>query len=724
MPKATAFSSNLLDFTSSTSNHDSQIRQAPLVPSVQPGRRGRPTREPSRSQLPSSKFPEMPQPPVLHHPKPPNVADNLASAAPLLQVTGEAKETQSSPKPPQNLDTFGMPSIPIATPKSEEGFEDSFGARVSRFGANLQRPSSGLDPSLRGIRSTSISASQPKSGLATSSSYNFPTSFEASKGISPAPTAKRTLDPSSSIPDGELSFETRFPSIEALSSGDAFSPPLPTAAPTSRPQSNQPQTLISPITCPPTKRPKSGPRQQSIMGSLTGGETLSDHQASSSKADRAPQPHSTHVTGTAFKSIQGGMLSPPTAQSQTGYFDLTSQNGRASPATAAGATKSPMPQDLMTGDESGELLMASMRPAMSTMTSANGIRLRPKSMGQPPASGSQSGESRPLLAHVNSSKSNDNTQPQRPPLKGMQVEEIVTSPDAKSPEKVKPDSSDEEAGPESASAIYRRPDFPSQGASALPAADGKWAAPKAGQSGKEKERSPSKLPSKAATTPLPVENSKERPAARRLPTTERNRPQSMYVTTTSGPSQSGTDASVPQSAEPQRPSHGRQGSITDMVSRFESMNSPVTPTANGSSNGLSRKPWVAAKPAALRKLTTEVISQSPSFMLPKKIEGPVTVAPKPVQYGQTPAPAGFSRSSSGRSFPITMPTPSAKPSVSATADHVEPNAAVRRNDPKSPKSSEAQDSPEKQQPVNLLIQRWNRGGMSKPQSQPKRGNYV
>ena len=188
-------------------------------------------------------------------------------------------------------------------------------------------------------------------------------------------------------------------------------------------------------------------------------------------------------------------------------------------------------------------------------------------------------------------------------------------------------------------------------------------------------------------------------------------------------SPSAADPSIPTSATAERPSHARQGSTTDMVTRFESMNTPVKPGPSevNSSNGLPKKPSVAVKPMALRKVTADDSKGPASSPSPMKLINPVKVS-KPVRYSETPMPHGISGSSSGRTFPVSKPTPAVKPIVSpsdgrARSDRVSENA-------KSPAASEAPSSPEKQQPVNLLIQRWNQNGVGKLPPQTKRETYT
>lgn len=69
------------------------------------------------------------------------------------------------------------------------------------------------------------------------------------------------------------------------------------------------------------------------------------------------------------------------------------------------------------------------------------------------------------------------------------------------------------------------------------------------------------------------------------------------------------------------------------------------------------------------------------------------------KHAEAPRPEGFSRSSSGRAFPITKTRPAANETpVSGSGGDSEQIGGDRGD-----------RSPEKQQPVNALIARWNKG---------------
>ena len=683
----------------------------------------------------------------------------------------------------QKVDAFGMPAATSASSsqKNSTGFGDSFAAKSAKFGSIPQQSTSGLGASFRS-RPTSTPLSPRNFASSPAPTPQFPTSFSRPKSTSPAPPTEKQRAPSSSIPDGEISFETRFPSIETLSSGDTFSPtPAPgetiSRAASTQPQAPQnlvspitsphdvstgrkdstqaggPQNLISPVTLSPDIRP-SGTRNLSMMGSLTGAEHLSRRPDSGARTDTAPQPRSTNVTGTAFKEGQGGMLSPSPVQAKTESFDaaVSTDVGQLSGVAAMSSTSATTPVDLMTGDDMNELQVPSMRPTMSTAPSSSSSRALPTlpnlakvkpptSTAKPPASG----QTKPLLPLIDVTKpASDDNAPKQRYRKQRSAKEISTSP---ADEKLgnEKDSSEDE-GPEEATGANRRPSSPvrRESASRVPVA------PKLTQrmsayevQGVDRKKSPTKVPIKSATTPLPPDPSGGRPPPMRLLSSERSRPQSMYAASPNELSRSRTPntsltpstASTPMSSAPERPSHHRKGSITDIVSRYESLHSPArlpdnvrrisndsigASTPSGTSS-VSKKPSVLPKPVGLRKNT---VDEQP------KAGKPVTIAPKPVRHGETPAPAGYSRSSSGRSFPINKPTPAQKPSASVSAASTssveEPvsngKAASGQEVVTSSSDAEVVASPEKQQPVNLLIQRWNQGGTNKPPA--KRGNYI
>ncbi|WWD01252.1 hypothetical protein V866_008194 [Kwoniella sp. B9012] len=760
-------SSNLLDFTGSSSPIDkTPVLQPSLASSVQPQRRGRPTREPSQKSISQALAPKsMPTPPKPQE-SVPNTNKAGGASAPRIQVTGGTPSpVPKAPSP--GLDAFGMPSLPASSSQKLEnrGFGDSFAAPKPtvgsnippKFGANLPRPPSGFGDSFGSSKSPSFPAPSPGA-----SSLNRVSSARSASIKQPAPatgpTKAKSPENSSSIPDGELSFETRFPAIETLDS-DEFSPP---------PQSTKPEALISPVALPPPARPAFGAKP-SVMGNMTGGDLRSPTTTTASTAyNGPPQPRSTHVTGTAFKEAK----SPASPQQKTDYFGsiTTSANQpHSSPGVSTAlAAKSPAPLDLMDDESSDTLKLLPMQPGRSTTPLSSASLSTDKQFSSPSSSTSRpqaspvtttaqaaptTGHHRPLLPKIESSKPTSNINSEEwSPLEKMR---FTSKPSEERKVEIELDSSDEEAVPENAFGTGRRPTSPAK-ESVKPSSPQKVSDRASTFGGISPVKT--RAPTKSATVGIPPDSSR-RP--QRTNSGERSRPQSMFITPSSSStsnkpfnfsptiSESASNSSLPKS-DSARPSHGRKGSINDIVSRYENLKPPSSASSstfdtkknggaiNGSvndttKNGISRKPSIASKPQALRKPTLDDPSKfsttssspndKPSSTPPTtsnkpKIGGskPDIVAPKPIRHGDTPTAEGYSRSSSGRSFPITK----AKPQPTIINTSVD---ETKVDEP--PKSGK--NSPEKQQPVNLLIQRWNQGQTNNAaanKSVPRRGGYI
>ncbi|WRT67254.1 uncharacterized protein IL334_004221 [Kwoniella shivajii] len=738
--RSQAPSSNLLDFTGSSSPTDkTPVMQPTLASTVQPQRRGRPSREPSQKQVLQTSTPTaMPPPPA----QPQAITSSTSqSHPPKMQVTGEAPSSLSKGSSP-GLDAFGMPSLPasLSQKSGNRGFGDSFAAPKpaaltggSRFGANLPRPPSGFGDSFGSSKSPSLPSRSP-----TISSLNRAPSSSSKQSVpqqsSPAISANRPKSPKTSKPSSghksDLSFETRFPSIETLDS-DAFSPP-PTEA-------QGPERLISPVSMPsPTVRPTFRAKQ-SVMGNMTGGDLKSPTTTTAPINSGPPQPRSTNVTGTAFKTVK----SPSSPNQKTDYFGAISNSSNLPKSPQAvphiSEAKSPIPQDLM-GDEDSSLLgLPSIQPGRSTTpSSASGnlsaiplispgfanIQAQP-SPGISAKVAPTTGHHRSLLPNIDSTKPTSNfNSAEWSPLERMKSGSTPSTAAEERKVEIELDSSDEEVVPESASGMSRRPISPE-----------KFSSP---QKVSQRASVFGGVPHKSATT----DSARPSTGSQRGVSGERSRPQSMFITPSSSSSNKPHNSPSTVSEEPlglpkdaSRPSHTRKGSITDMVSRYENLKPPssVKPTstsidqhANGNdSNGVGRKPSVANKPPALRKPSQGETPNvtSPADLAKPKIAvkpKPNIIAPKPIRHSEAPIAEGFSKSSSGRSFPITKPKPSSmntNNSIPADTDHSESATT-----PKSGKNS-----PEKQQPVNLLIQRWNQGQVnnnSTAKGSPKKGGYI
>lgn len=396
--------------------------------------------------------------------------------------------------------------------------------------------------------------------------------------------------------------------------------------------------LISPLTSPPpmTSRP-------SMLGNMTGGD-LKQPQQHLAVQTGGPQPRSTHVTGTAFA------RSPSPIKARAEYFEQSTPNIGPSGIENGNRNGKKKEVDLMTGEEDETMGAPLIRRASSTF---------------------------------------------------HQPAEVPSRDNGRTPTgKLEPDSSDEDEGPESATAAVPREQLPSPG-DYKPLDD------------VQPSTSPKKYQSlddtRAATLPPKDElpSSTLRSGSR---SPQKQRPQTMYgYPTSTSPKRTEGGLPIPQP----RPGHVRKGSINDMVSKFEGLNPP--------SNSAKPKPVLKAKPAQLKKPTLDTVraeglqqpiiptsaitrgSIPPKPQKPQSLNSRTSVGnPEPKERSE---PIGYSRSSSGRSFPVVKPKPQP-----FTASQPEMNKAAETRG----------GSPDKQQSVNSLVARWNQGGMNKrPVVKPK-----
>jgi AP2-associated kinase len=249
-------STNILDFTSpSPVSPPAPPTQPELASTVQPQRRGRPTREPSSRPMsgfsssavssPARVMPPVSQDPVIA------TENQTAPTAPKakLQLTGDGGlshgrgrglfEAKSQNQP--STDAFGMPTMGGQPTNVGNGFGDSFSASQPGGVAGISRRFGAGGPS---------GAGQARSGTASS---GFSDSFSTPQTVTQPAPAVRVASPESNIfapaltnPAADQSFETRFPSIDTLDSSDGFSPSL-------RPQqpAKSVSDLISPLLSPP-----------------------------------------------------------------------------------------------------------------------------------------------------------------------------------------------------------------------------------------------------------------------------------------------------------------------------------------------------------------------------------------------------------------------------------------------------------------------------------------
>ena len=711
-------SANLLDF-SSPSPQSTLSPTAPrndLASSIQPQRRGRPAREAAPNQMPP-----MPQPPTISSPAPQPVPASTSTPGAQknrMQVTGEREQARPIPSAQSSVDAFGLPSsAPKQQGSASSGFTDSFTAKpfrpTSRFGRGLSSNNSGFGDSF----DTPSAGGSAKSPILPRANVQAPTPSGIEK-ISPAQLEiTQTTSPTatgSKSTMGDDNFESRYPSIDVLSADDTTSP-VP----------NQ-RNLISPIASPPNvSRP-------SMLGSMTGGDMGQSFQHLGIGGE--PQPRSTHVTGTAFKS--------QSSQSQASQHQPQRRGD--------GFTRSPSP-------------IKSKREHFETMSSAKaqgGPRPAPKEPVDLMTGEENESMGAPLLQRQGSSMAPGPAPDKRGAMEGTEMEV---------------DSSDDEAGPESAGIDHR---------SYSPDKDDSLSESPV-QSTRISDRLSAFQKSPEVTKSASLPPIDDLPSNANRDAGPMSRPKSMYAlppTLPDGSSPTKTDSGLPVPPNG-RPSHVRKGSINDMVSKFEGLNPSQTTSASASASdspsvaGLASgskskpKPTVVTKPATLKKPTLDTVRTDPSTgrlqspILPNghgngKEKSPQPVKPgKPAslaksnpsdaapqssstgngstsqqglgvgggsKFGETVRPDGYSRSSSGRSFPIVKPKPAITTSSTSasTSTTQSPNTNARGQSPtRSNPSGHSQtpQSPEKQQSVNSLVARWNQGEMARkpPVVKPK-----
>lgn len=730
----------MLDFTDSQSPPPPP--ELPLAATIQPQRRGRPTKgQPPPPHLPATVSPapvpiqssrsEAPQP---SHTTSSSVSATSASSHNRIQVTGESGQpskaekprvapkpsleklqsagitggsSRPTPSPSGSVDAFGAPKAgtQVASPSgfgdafgvtlratktsssSASGFGDSFtGGKFSRQPPPPSLPSgTEFTDSFSGQRPPSVPASAKREFSdsfngqlplqpTVASSKAKPSSPTSPKEItlSPVQTSieKRSAEPSP-IPDGELSFETRFPSIETL---DAEKPaPAPRKA--SPPAEKAAET-------------KEGRKMSIVTGNHTGGDLGSSIR--SPKAGREqlpPQPRSTHVTGTAFKSAVRAPSPEVDDSSTADYLNLLDDEVEKSPSGHV---------DLL-GDEESESMrvaLAPLRPVLSQTPSSGsrfGVSPSPQSATLPQQPKQEDGQTqKPTVPPLKPDRPASNFNSANwSPLERMRSESLSSkTPTSPTQSKIngsqnaEADSSDDEQVPENVNGMGRRPSPPAY--------------------------------SNSLGLGRPTSNT-----SRRSPNSSAgSRPQSMYVGSTSPAMSPPLIPGVPRSSPPADNSkHMRRSSINDIVSRYESL------TTNYSGQKSQAKPSVAAKPTNLSGFRPPAV--------------PPSIAPKPELLrrpsGGRPMPStsnsGLRRAASVSSRPpATAPKPAA---LHATPDGVQSNPGTSHRVDKSSGNQQREleqqqrpsppirsnsaapssrsSSPEKQQPVSVMIARWNKG---------------
>lgn len=805
-PKKSKASGNVLDFTTESGAQTAMpVPQPSLAASVQPQRRGRPTRPESMKAAaqPLQQQQQQQQPQSQPMPKMPVPASTTGPAKPtMMQVTGEApaqgaklqhsvslsRRTVSGTKPPKpvlarlqgsafdgsskaspspqssTLDAFGLSKNQSAP--SPGGFGDSFGAPApppkdaprdtgkrtgDAFGAATTGSGDafGMSSKFTGQKVTSpggfgdsfgggFAAAGPPPPKLPKPARGFTDSFSAPPApnkVSPASTKASPASPrkssprassgqrrsqeASASPAGETSFEQRFPSLEALTGEDA----KPAKSPS------------PPVQSPPIHPTRN--RMSISMANLTGDNSRASRL---SIPGQPPHPRSTHVTGTAFK---GDSLKPPptSADSPSPTADYLSMLDDEVEAPKP-------PEDLFSdNDESLSVALAPLQPTTSN-TQSSGSR-----WGVSPPPAAQAGPPPPTLPKPQATPSKPLGAAQRATLPDMSAQRPTTNFNSanwsplqsmKTPSPPN-DSSDEEEAPESAEGQFRRPVSPAKsGSYNHPPSPG--IARRLAAYQQHATTGPSTSPPKPGYGTWSGRS------------TRAARPQSMFDGSRSG---SGGALSPPlvsvRSGSPGTPgsgsrtpegTHERRGSINDMVSRYEALNTGGTsPVKEGFVNGNCRAsvfgkpaPQVASKPPGLGQ-------RKPSG--PRVPRAAPATQPKPAGLRDREASGTSVDSSSGQKTgekekPVPKPKPggatkpkATKPeSASASTDapplwraSSKPDLAPKPTTLPKPKraetlpaaleepaqpsgsSSSRSSSPEKQQPVNLLIQRWNQGGL-------------
>lgn len=788
--------------------------QPSLASTVQPQRRGRPTRDTAReSPRPTAVQTQQArwqQSPVQQAQQKPQMTSGSANvrAPSRLHITGESASLSSGSAPlsttsPPPVDAFGMPIVSSTQPTAT-GFGDSFGAGASlvrptgttgssqpsqsRYGSNfIKRPTGFGDSFGSGIaRTPSISSrsSAPvkrvPSGATTVSS----------KQHSPAVSHKSPEPPSAGVvPEGDLSFESRFPSIETLNSEATLSPPEKLISPVVSPPSSSDNANTTPGSTTTARgavsyfgalrpRPLVNSRP-SMSRNLTGGHTRvpdEDGQAMQGEAEKHGhvhvQPRSTQVTGTAFRGQVSG-LAPNLAQGGgregRGYYhgeEEDAERERREEMMKRGDGEQgekwnvsekkidkktiTTPEDLMGSEESGSLRIPSIVPVRSispaSATSAAMSATSAMNRGPPPLDidAAKTGGGTNILS--------DNWSP----LAEMRKRDVAERAEAAVRKK---EAEAERAQLERQNAADQPPFID----------DGKLKSPKSVASTAQPPVAPSEAvsPEPIKSTTLPVPTSRLEPStgqvSQRIPSRERARPQSMFLPSTSSnsvpsrssllspPLRSEPSSLLPSSqsppktsiSSPSRPSQGHQkkDSINGMVSKYESISigkpgedtnkrsvRQHVPKPSEGTNALASKPFVASKPVGLRKPSADLDNSAPVNTTTARNEpaNPTKprVASKPSTFRQDPAVGvGYIR-------PGMSANPSVRPNpvVSTSFNSSNPDHRGKEDEVVEKDKSAVGSSPEKQQPVNLLIQRWNKGEVNNASGNAaakfKKGGYI
>jgi len=548
--------------------------------------------------------------------------------------------------------------------------------------------------------------------------------------------------------DSELSFEQRFPSVEALDGVEAAKPKPPQSATISAGGRRRPSLVIA---------------------NLTGGDLAPNIRSPKVPLQQLPpQPRSTQVTGTAFKTDARRVPEEPAASASSATADYLS---------LMDDDDQPHPQvmDLMDDEESESMkvALAPLRPAISkTPSSGSRFGVSPSSAQpslqqqqkmpsyapkpEPGTPGKQGAAQRATLPPISAERPTTNINSEQwSPLERMRTasSKSPTSPTRGGTQRdLLDDSSDDEAAPENANGPGHRPISPLRRAPPSPDIA---------------RRMSSFEPLATRTSASPPQSSSgfQDSTHRNSASPGGSRPQSMFIS----PSPSQLSPGVGITGLPSDDSgHQRRGSgsINDIVSRYEAMGrrppvaaKPASLTGSytggaGAAPGIKPPavpPSVPTKPAMLRKPSggrpmpgakvtpgTAANTQQPLRRASSiNVASKPAPAPKPAalqahgksdsdksgsggapgasasarSQGTTalPVPAPHIPASSNSSMRFPEPQPQSQPQQQQQQPPLQRPLPVRAQSHSASASTSRSNSPEKQQPVNVLIARWNKG---------------
>lgn len=455
-PLSSPSSGNLLDFTGGQSISPSPAANNYLAATIQPQRRGRPTRGPATSA--SGPPGNMSSSPSMTF-SPTNAGNSPARLPSSPSAQSRSSRQQSMSPQPQlvsDIKQFAAefsdafePQGGVTQSRRENssfvGFENSLvpGSSASASAQRLSpsRTSKSLQPGV----GNGVSTSSP--GFESSFSPVADTAILSSKTANiPATKAEQSMQEASSTfaPEGETSFEDRYPTLERLHSDSSANEQMQ-RSPILSPHGSATHRYTEDY----SKPQRGGSLQRSMPSyhqpSLTGGPLGEGHLPSGDIHGGVPLPRSNQVTGTAFKLSESPSDSSPAFKQEPSFTrmdssPLASPNETALPdyvdlpsppveAVQPSSTPPPVEQlppptqpvekelevdseraplrDLLTGDDGASLSFLSMQPSIQPLQPAPVNKAPPPLASKPPSlslnSNSTSASSRPSLQKAHSS---------------------------------------------------------------------------------------------------------------------------------------------------------------------------------------------------------------------------------------------------------------------------------------------------------------------------------